>query len=210
MVQDQTLEETPEKEPKKTAGDMEKSLEETPKQTVEQPEVDYKTKFVASQQEALRLKKELDAKQKAPEEDKVAPKETPDLTAIVQKEVRAQIAPLTEAQEKAKVDDFLARNPDAATYLKEIDDMLPTVPGKGTTERLENAYLLAKKGAMREAGKTEMAFALHQQKQAITSGGGASSSKSESSTPLTADEREVAQKMNLTHEEYAKSKAEKR
>jgi len=55
-----------------------------------------------------------------------------------------------------------------------------------------------------------MAFAVFQKQQAVASGGGASSSKPESSLPsLTDEEKEVARKMGLTEEAYAQRKLQK-
>lgn len=182
--------------------------EDTSKKTTES-KVDYETKFKESQKEALRLRTKVMEFEKTQKPEEGKETETPDLGELVSKEVQEQIAPLKAQAAKDVVDSFLKNNLEAVDYLKEINELLPNSPGKTIDEKLENAYLIASKDAMKEAGKTEMAFALYQRGQAIVSGGGASSSGTEGSLPLlTQEEKKVAKGMGLTEEAYAKRKLE--
>lgn len=211
---DQTSEETLEEDnPKETseekAEETETPAEETPKETTE-PEIDYKAKFRESQREGIRLAKELKKANEPKKPEKVETEaDTDTLDQIVEKKVQEQIAPLTAKQDDEKVNKFLKDNPDAMDYLKEIDETYSKMPGKTVEVKLENAFLVAKKDAMKETGKKEMAFSLYQKEQAVASGSGASSSGAESSSlPLTTEEKQVASAMGLKEEAYAKRKLE--
>jgi hypothetical protein len=214
MAEDQTLEETltdTSKEAEETSEETAVEKETQPEKTTE-PEVDYKVKFQESQKEAVRLYKELkDLKGKTVSQ----PVETVEtetggetLDQIVEKKVREKIAPLTKQQEEERVDKWLGKNPGAYDYLKEIEDNWQNIPGKTTEEKLENSFLLAKKDAMKQAGKKEMAFSIYQKEQASTSGG-ASVSVGESLPDLSEEEKKVAQAFGIKEEVYAKSKVKK-
>ncbi len=210
MAEDQTLDET--------LTNTEEVAETSPKTAEKEtqatePEVDYKVKFRESQKEAIRLARELKevkGKSIVPQPESIETEtggETID--QIVDKKVQERLAPLTKQQDEEKVDKWLGKNPDAYDYLKEIEDNWQNVPGKSTEEKLENSFLLAKKDAMKQAGKKEMAFSIYQKEQAISSGGGASVPAGESSPDLTEAEKKVAQSFGISEEAYAKRKNEK-
>lgn len=207
MAEDQTLEETlPEETSEETAQEK-----ETPEEKTTEP--DYKVKFRESQREAIRLAKELKGLKAKPSEEKSEEVESETgetLDQIVEKKVQEKIAPLTKQQQEEAVDRWLDRNPDAVDYLQYIEDSYQSMPGKSVSEKLENAFLVAKKDAMKTAGKKEMAFALYQKEQAVVGGGGASGSAGESLPELTAEEKKVAQAMGIGEEAYAKRKLEKK
>lgn len=210
MEKDQTSEENPPKEEtsEETAEEKETPKEETPKETNE-PVVDYKAKFRDSQKEAIRLKNKVtDLETKVPKEE---PKEDNDLETIVGKKVQEAVAPFTQKQEQEErniVDKFIYDNPEAMDHLEEFENKLPQMRkvSKNLGEALENTFLLVRKDAAKQAGKKEMAFSLYQKEQAIASGGGASSSKTEESSELTGEERKVAQGLRIKEEAYAKRK----
>ena len=213
MAEDQTLEETltdTSQEAEETSEETAVEKETQPEKTTE-PEVDYKVKFQESQKEAVRLYKELkDLKGKTTQPVETVETETggETLDQIVEKKVREKIAPLTKQQEEERVDKWLGKNPGAYDYLKEIEDNWQNIPGKTTEEKLENSFLLAKKDAMKQAGKKEMAFSIYQKEQASTSGG-ASVSVGESLPDLSEEEKKVAQAFGIKEEVYAKSKVKK-
>lgn len=208
MAEDQTLEETLDEETsEETAGE-----EQTPKKT----EPDYKAlseerlkKFVESQKEAIRLAKENKELKASKQPEKVESSEGETIDQIVKKTVQQELAPITKQQQEAQVETWLSKNPDAYDHLKEIEEGYQSMPGKTIGEKLENAFLVAKKDAMKTAGKKEMAFALHQREQASIGGGGASESSDESLPELTQEEKMVAQKLGIKPEAYAKNKSEK-
>lgn len=217
-----TLEDdTPKSTPEKTAKEKEtpQEPEKEPEKTPEEP-VDYKFKYDelgeryrAQREEAIRLKKELEKTQKnepkAETPETVESDEGETLDEIVDRKLQEKIAPLTKEQEKKAVDGFFKNNPDAMDYLEQIEVAYPKMPGETISAKMENAFLVAKKDAMRDAGKKEMAFSLYQKEQAVASGGGASSSKAEGSLPsLNEEERQVATAMGITEEAYAKRKLE--
>lgn len=198
MAEDQTKDETQQETSSETAG----------KETQQTTEPDYKTKFTESQKEAIRLAKEnkelkakLEPKEKTETEEKG---ET--LAEIVEKKVRETIAPITKEQQEARVDQWIANNPDVSDHLAQVVENYDKMPGKNIEEKLENAFLIAKKNSAKEAGKKEMAFAFYQKGQAATGGGGASGSQSESLPDLTAEERKVARALGVKDEDYAKNK----
>lgn len=204
MAEDQTSEETQE--------NLETSKETAEETTSEKIEPDYKVKFRESQKESIRLvkeNKELKAKLVEKEPEKIESFEGETLDQIVQKKVQETVAPLMIKQEEEKVDSWINRNPDAVDYLKEIEDNYSNMPGNSVEQKLENAFLIAKKDAMKTAGKKEMAFALYQKEQASTGGGGASASAGESLPSLSEDEKKVAQALGMTEEAYAKNKSGK-
>jgi len=212
MAEDQTLEETLTDDTQVSQETSEETAEKETQETKPEPEVDYKVKFRESQKEAVRLSKELkELKGKATSQ----PAETVEtetggetLDQIVDKKVQERLAPLNKQQEEAKVDKWLDKNPEAIDYLKEIEENWSNIPGKSVEEKLENSFLLAKKDAMRNSGKKEMAFALYQKEQASTSGG-ASIPAGESLPSLTEDEKKVAQAFVMTEEAYVKQKLNK-
>ena len=206
MAEDQTLKENlehdiPQETSKETAVERETQQEKTT-----EPEVDYKVKFIESQKEAIRLSKELKELKSQPEPVKTDAEDS--LDQIVERKVQEKIAPLTKQQEEEKVEKWLGKNPEAYDYLKEIDDNWKNVPGKSLEEKLENSLLLAKKDAMKQAGKKEMAFSIYQKEQASVSGG-SSISGGESLPSLTEEEKQVAQAFKMSEEEYAKQKLNK-
>ena len=218
MAEDQTLEETltdnasgkevSEETSKETAGEK---VTPTKEKTTE-PEIDYKVKFRESQKEAVRLSKELKGlkvKQTAePVETIETETEGETIDQIVEKKVQEKVAPIVIEQEEKKVDNWLTKNPGAYDYLKEIEDSYTNMPGGNVEQKLENAFLIAKKDAMKESGKKEMAFSIYQKEQASTSGG-ASIAAGESLPELTEEEKKVAQAFGMTEEAYAKSKLKK-
>ena len=206
MAEDQTSEET--------LGTEETSEETAEKDTQEtkEPEVDYKVKFRESQKEAIRLAKELkEFRANAPvsEEKSETKSDTETLDQIVEKKVQEKIAPLTKQQEEERVDKWLNKNQEAYDYLKQIEENWQIIPGKTVEEKLENSLLLAKKDAMKQAGKKEMAFSIYQKEQASTSGGGISAPASEGLPELTEEEKKVAQAFGIKEEIYAKNKLNK-
>lgn len=214
MAEDQTLTETltdDTKSVQETSEETAVEKETQPEKTTE-PEVDYKVKFQESQKEAVRLYKELkDLKEKATS----APVETVEtetggetIDQIVERKVQDKIAPLTKQQEEEKVEKWLDKNPEAYDYLKEIEDNWQKIPGKTIEQKLENSFLLAKKDAMKQAGKKEMAFSIYQKEQASASGG-ASVSAGESLPDLSEEEKKVAQAFGIKEEVYAKNKQKK-
>lgn len=212
MAEDQTLEETLVDDTKQTSEET-AVVKETPSEIKpSEPEVDYKIKFRESQKEAVRLSKELKELRTKKTSEPVETVETETggetLDQIVEKKVREKIAPLTKQQEEERVDKWLGKNPGAYDYLKEIEDNWQNIPGKTTEEKLENSFLLAKKDAMKQAGKKEMAFSIYQKEQASTSGG-ASVSVGESLPDLSEEEKKVAQAFGIKEEVYAKSKVKK-
>ena len=152
--------------------------------------------------------KELEAQKPEENTEKVESGTGETLDEIVTKKVQEKIAPLTAEKEEQIVDTFFKNNSDSMDYIKEIEENYPKMPGKTTEQKLENAYLLAKKDAMKEAGKKEMAFSLYQKEQAVASGGGASSSTGEGLAPLSELEKKVVQSLGLNEEVYAKRKLE--
>jgi len=204
MEEVQTTEETPVVEPEETAVEETPQVE-TPEKPTE-PEVDYKQKFIDSQREAIRLAKENESLKAQPKPEE-KPQEKDDIDVKIEQKVREAIAPITEQQVKDKIDTWFKDNPGAIDYLKEIEESYPNSPGKDITAKLENAFVIAKKDAMKEAGKKEFAFELHQKQQAASSGGDSVMTNQDSSLPvLTKEEKEVARKMGITEEAYAKNK----
>lgn len=185
--------------------------ENTSEQTTEQEETITipRKKWIASQQEGIRLSKKLkEFEEKQPEEVET---ETggKTLDEIVDQKVQERVAPLVVKQEEEKVDKFFKKNPEAMDYLKDIEDNYQKMPGRSTETKLENAFLLAKKDAAKDAGKKEFAFNLYQKEQAVSSGGGESSTLGESLPSLTEEERKVAQALGIKEEAYAKRKTVK-
>ena len=207
-----------------TPKEDEKEISQTPeigtaeeKETLEkkttEPEIDYMVKFRESQKEGVRLAKKVkELEEKIPPEttEKVETEtEGETLDQIVEKKVREKVAPFTIEAERKKVDSWLESHPESYDYLKQIEDNYMDTPGTTAEEKLENALLIAKKDAMKEAGKKEMAFSIYQKEQAVASGGGASSSAGEGTLPLLSnEEKQVALSMGLTEEAYAKRKLE--
>jgi len=208
MAEDQTLEETQTNTEQVAETSSETAEKETQKT---EPEVDYKVKFRESQKEAVRLSKELKELKSKPTVPQPEPVETDTggetIDQIVDKKVQERLAPLTKQQEEERVDKWLSKNPDAYDHLKEIEDNWQSVPGKSTEEKLENAFLLARKDVAKQAGKKEMAFSIYQKEQAST-GGGASIAQGESLPDLTEEEKKVAQSFGISEEAYAKRKQE--
>ena len=163
-------------------------------------------KWVESQQEGIRLSKKLKELEEKPPEQVETGTEGKTLDEIVAQKVQEQVAPLVVKQEEEKVEKFFKKNPEAMDYLKDIEDSYQKMPGKSTEAKLENAFLLAKKDAAKDAGKKEFAFNLYQKEQAISSGGGSTSSQGESLPSLTEEERKVALALGITEEAYAKRK----
>jgi len=214
MAEDQTLEETQDTSEKEVEETSEKTAEvkETPQQKTE-PEVDYKVKYRESQKEAIRLAKklkEVEAKKIVEPQPEVVETESEGETIdqIVEKKVQEKVAPIMVEQQEKKVDDWLNKNPEAYDYLKEIEDNYTKMPGKSVEQKLENAFLIAKKDAIKNSGKKEMAFSLYQKEQASASGG-ASVSTGESLPDLTEEEKKVAQAFGIKEEVYAKNKLKK-
>jgi len=203
-MQDPTLNETLKEE----TSDETAEEKDTLQQKTSDQQIDYKARFVESQREAIRLKKELDSFKEAQKVSAEEPEEGETLDEIVERKVQEKIAPLTKEQEEAKVDNFLKKNPEAMDYLKDIEENYTKMPGKSVEVKLENAFVLAKKDAMKQAGKKEMAFTLYQKEQAIASGGGVSAAPEEGLPDLTEEERKVAQSMGIKEETYAKRKLE--
>lgn len=206
MAEDQTLEGTVKQTPEETAEVKETLSEKT------EPEIDYKVKFRESQHEAVRLAKELkELKAKGAEqplEQVETETDSETLDQIVEKKVLEKVAPITKEQQERKVDDWFNKNPDAYDYLKEIEDNWESIPGKNVEQKLENAFLIAKKDAAKQAGRKEMAFSIYQKEQASASGG-ASISMSESLPDLSEEEKKVAQAFGIKEEVYAKNKVKK-
>jgi hypothetical protein len=216
MAEDQTLEETLTDDTQKVSQETSEEtaeVKETPEKTIQPEEVDYRVKFRESQKEAIRLKKENEVLKTKVEKPEVVESETGEtLDQIVAKKVEEKIAPLTQKNEEQILDKFLDKNPKSMDYLQEIEDMIPNLEKAGMSfeDALENAYLIASKDVMKNAGKKEMAFTLYQKEQASTSGGGSTSSGAESSLPqLSDEEKKVAQAFGLKEEAYAKNKLKK-
>ena len=212
MAEDQTLEETLVDDTKQTSEET-AVVKETPSEIKpSEPEVDYKIKFRESQKEAVRLSKELKELRTKKTSEPVETVETETggetLDQIVEKKVQEKFAPLSKQQEEEKVDKWLNKNPGAYDYLKEIEDNWQSIPGKSVEEKLENSFLLAKKDAMKQAGKKEMAFSIYQKEQVSVSGG-ASVSSGESLPDLSEEEKKVAQAFGIKEEVYAKNKQKK-
>lgn len=217
---DQTLEETlTDDKPKETSE--EKAGKETPKEPKKEPKetteptVDYKAKFVESQREGIKLAKKVKELEEVPKSkepvETIESKTGETLDEIVEKKVQEKIAPLTKVQKEKEeqiVESFFKDRPDTMDHIKEIEELYPTMPGKTTEQKLENAHLLVKKDAMKEAGKKEMAFNLYQKEQVVASGGGDSSSTGESLPTLSEEEKQVAQALGLNEEAYAKRRLE--
>ena len=182
----------------------------TPEETSGQPAVTVE-QFAASQKEAVRLLNLLKENGIDPKTGKKAEavKETPadpKLEEIVTKKVQETVAPLIKSQEQARMDQWLNKHPDSYDHLAKITELFQDTPGKTIEEKMENAYLIARKEAAREQGKREMAFTIYQREQAVSSGGGASISSGESLPILTEDERKVARALGVKEEAYAKRK----
>jgi len=205
MAEDQTSEETLEKEETST-----ETAEQGEAQQTQEPEVDYKAKFIESQREAIRLAKELKeikTEKAVIEEAEEDTGEGETLEEIVDKKVQEKVAPMVKKDESERVDKWFNSHPDSADYLKKIEETYLDSPGKTVEEKLENSFLIAKKDAMRNAGKTEMAFSLYQREHSIAGGGGVST-YSEESPSLTPEEEMVATKLGIKPADYAKRKKE--
>lgn len=223
----QTSKENPKEEKEKTSEEetSEETAEEkeTPEEPKKEPEKKpskaeetiSKSKFVASQKESLRLvtalkKHGIDPKtgekiekEEKPEEEKSEEAKT--IKEIVDKAVEEKVAPFTIEQERERVDKWLETHPESYDYLKQIEDNYIDTPGANVEAKLENALLIAKKDAMKEAGKKEMAFSIYQKEQAVVSGGGVSSTGAESALPpLSEEEKKVARSLGLKEDTYAK------
>lgn len=209
MAEDQTLDETLMDDSPKETSEETAEVMETPQEKTE-PEVDYKVKFRESQKEAVRLSKELkELKAKATSEPAETDTGGETLDQIVDKKVQEKVAPFTKQQEEERVDKWLNKNPESYDYLKQIEENWQAIPGKTLEEKLENSLLLAKKDAMKQAGKKEMAFSIYQKNQASTSGGGISVPEGEGLPELTEEEKKVAQAFGIKEEIYAKNKLNK-
>jgi hypothetical protein len=212
MAEDQTLEETQDDSGSNAVEETSEETAEKETQETEPSEPDYKVKFRESQKEAVRLAKELkELKAKKPEpQPEVVETESEGETIdqIVEKKVQEKVAPIVIEQEEKRVDGWLEKNPDAYDYLKEIEDNYTIMPGNNVEQKLENAFLIAKKDAAKKEGKKEMAFELYRKQQASESGG-ASISEGESLPSLTEEEKKVAQAFGIKEEAYAKNKLKK-
>jgi len=92
-------EEEPQTPPEETAG------EDTPEEEApEQPEVDYKAKFKASQSEAIRLAKEVESLKKTPPEDKDLPEEKEKIFGAISEYERRKEAEAKAEQAKIAAD----------------------------------------------------------------------------------------------------------
>ena len=100
MAEDQTLEETVEDQTSEETAQVEK---ETPEETQEtKEEVDYSSKFKASQAEAIKLKKELDELKKAPKME--LPEDEKKIWEIIDKREQLAEQKQKEADEQLKRD----------------------------------------------------------------------------------------------------------
>lgn len=205
---DQTSDETlPDEETSEETEEEKDTPTDQNREETEEPKKD--DKFANSAKEAQRLYKLLKDNGIDPKSgNKQEKKPEGDIAEIVSKEVQKHIAPLMQKQNEGKVEDWLKGNREAMDYLPKIEELITKVPGDTTEERLENALILAKKDAMKSAGKKEMAFAFYQHQQASSSGGGASAPSYDGSPDLTEEERTVASKLGVSEENYKKRKLE--
>jgi len=211
MAEDLTLKETQDTSEKEVEVTSEKTAEKETQET--EPKVDYKVRWQEQAKENIRLSKklkEIEAEKPTETQPETVETETGGETIdqIVEKKVQEKVAPIMVEQQEKKVDDWLNKNPDAYDYLKEIEDNYVKMPGKNVEQKLENAFLIAKKDAIKNSGKKEMAFSLYQKEQASASGG-AFVPTGESLPDLTEEEKKVAQSFGIKEEVYAKNKLKK-
>jgi len=92
---------------------------------------------------------------------------------------------------------------------KSIKDIFASIPVTKLRAYLENAHFIANREKIIEQAKTSGSLAREENDAGAIGSFAASSGKDKSSVTLTNREREVAQKMGISEEKYAKRKLEK-